>query len=74
MTFSTSSLCTLSTVVCMYLSGNEIRAEATPPVEYAKASVSVPVARDAAALWNGILFLFAVSIIKFRRGEEMIIV
>jgi hypothetical protein len=30
---STSSRCTISTVVCMYLRGNEIRAEATPSLE-----------------------------------------
>ena len=42
-TFSTSFLCTISTVVCMYLSGSEISAEGTPPLLYAKASVSVPV-------------------------------
>ena len=33
MTFSRSSLCTISTVVCMYLNGKEIRAEATPVLE-----------------------------------------
>lgn len=42
----------------MYRKGNEINAEGTPPLEWAKASVSVPVARLAAALWNGI-FLFS---------------
>ena len=31
-TFSTSSLLTNSTVVCIYLNGNEINAEATPPL------------------------------------------
>ena len=40
----------------MYRKGNEINAEGTPPLEWAKASVSVPVARLAAALWNGIFF------------------
>jgi hypothetical protein len=32
----------------MYLSGKEINAEATPPLLYAKASVSVPVALESA--------------------------
>ena len=42
----------------------DINEEATPPVLYANASVSVPVALDAAALWNGILFFSAVLIIR----------
>ena len=37
---------TVSTVVCIYLNGNDIKAEATPPVANAKASVSVPVALE----------------------------
>ena len=34
----------------MYLKGSETRAEATPPLAKAKASVSVPVALEAAPL------------------------
>ena len=40
----------------MYLKGSEINAEATPPLLYAKASVSVPVALESADRWNGISF------------------
>ena len=39
-----------STVVCIYLKGSVTRADATPPLANAKASVSVPVALDAAPL------------------------
>ena len=49
-TFSMSLLCAVSTVVCIYFKGNEISAEETPPFAYANASVSVPVALDAANL------------------------
>jgi hypothetical protein len=46
---STSSFRTISTVVCMYRKGNEISALVTPSLEYANASVSVPVERETAA-------------------------
>jgi hypothetical protein len=42
-------------------SSKDIKAEATPPLLYAKASVSVPVTREEASLWNGISFAIAVS-------------
>jgi len=35
--------------VCIYFNGNEINTEGTPPFEYAKASVSVPVDLELAA-------------------------
>jgi hypothetical protein len=50
MTFSISVMCAISTVVCIYLKGRDIRAEGTPLFEYAKASVSVPVLLEAASL------------------------
>ena len=63
-TLATSSLATISTVVCIYLKGKEISAEGTPPLENAKESVSVPVALLSAFLWKGIFFFLAVSVIK----------
>ena len=48
----------------MYLKGSEINADGTPPLEYANASVSVPVALEEASLWNGIFFALAVCVIS----------
>ena len=42
-TLATSSLATISTVVCIYLNGREISAEGTPPLENAKECGSGPV-------------------------------
>ena len=65
MMFFTSSLCTVSHVVCMYFRGRDINTEGTPPLEYANASVSVPVELELAASCTGIFFLAAVSRTSF---------
>ena len=54
---SKSSSDNVSTVVCMYRRGIVIKAEGTPALEYAKASVSVPVPRVATSRWKGIFSL-----------------
>ena len=51
----------------MYLKGNDINAEQTPPILNANASVSVPVDLDATSFCIVILFFLAVSSINFNK-------
>ena len=47
--------------------GKDAQLDFSAELAKAKASVSVPVALEAASLWKGILFLFALLIISFKR-------
>ena len=67
MVFSTSVRDTISTVVCIYLRGRDISAEAVPMPENANASVSVPVDEEWAHSWYGMSSVRAVSSIICRR-------